>query len=581
MNIKLKYEVRAPYAENLIKQRGIADVEHFLHPSEEDLQAPGFLGAIECSKAVEAIENNVGKRAMTIVDSDQDGQCSSAILLSYLKLHYPDWHIDYFIHHGKEHGLEDVVLDPLLDLSDYDLVFLPDAGSNDDIYFNEYSDVQFIILDHHIRSIAALPPSNAIIINNQMAKEYKNKALSGAGVTWQFCRYFDNAKGTDYASRFTDLAAVAIIGDVMDITTPENRYIIHKGIEEITSSIYRNKFIRLLYNNAAFSIGDTLTPIGIAFYIVPMINSMCRTGTYDEKERMFKALITPDEMVECHKRGVEKGTQIAVASESVRECSNAKARQKRAQTQMAELCAQQILENDLTNNKIITLILDENFDSMPSEMNGLTATKIANDYGHPTLIGRIGHDGCLRGSIRGLSTIDMPPFKDFLQSSGMFTMLEGHQLAQGFAIPYNRLSSFISWSNEQLKDVDMDSKTWMVDFKKNADDPTLPSLIQDMAELKSCWGQGFPEALIAVDNICARRSDISVMGKLGDTVKITCNGIAYMFFKRTPEQVEELTQYAAARLKVVGKANLNVYYNRVTPQIFVDDYEIEDDALAF
>lgn len=96
---------------------------------------------------------------------------------------------------------------------------------------------------------------------------------------------------------------------------------------------------------------------------------------------------------------------------------------------MAELCAQQILENDLTNNKIITIILDENFDSMPSEMNGLTATKIANDYGHPTLIGRIGHDGCLRGSIRGLSTIDMPPFKDFLQSSGMFTMLEGHQLA--------------------------------------------------------------------------------------------------------------------------------------------------------
>lgn len=70
MNIKLKYEVRAPYVENLIKQRGIEDIEHFLHPSEEDLQAPGFLGATECSKAVEAIENNVGKRAMTIVDSD-------------------------------------------------------------------------------------------------------------------------------------------------------------------------------------------------------------------------------------------------------------------------------------------------------------------------------------------------------------------------------------------------------------------------------------------------------------------------------------------------------------------------------
>lgn len=419
MNVKLKYEISAPYKDNLIRARGISDVEQFLLPSPSHLQEPHYLGTkTEMETAKNWIEEHQGCAALTVVDSDCDGFCASTILLNYLKDVYPNWEIDFFTHSKKQHGLEDVVHE--LDLDEYELVFLPDAGSNDDEYFAQYPNTKFIILDHHLRSIEGPCPDNAVIINNQVATEYKNKSLSGAGVTWQFCRYLDYELDVEYADQYTDLAAVAIIGDVMDITTLENRYIIDQGIHN-----FKNAFLKLLRDNAAYSLGGSVTPIGIAFYIVPMINSMCRMGAADEKERLFLAFSNPTFQVPCHKRGVAAGTMIDVAIESVRECTNAKARQKKMQTQMAELCEKQIIENGLDENKIMIIQLDDEFEDMPSEMNGLTATKLANDYGHPVIIGRINKDGYLRGSMRGLSTIDMPPLKEFFISSGLFEYVEG------------------------------------------------------------------------------------------------------------------------------------------------------------
>ena len=156
-----------------------------------------------------------------------------------------------------------------------------------------------------------------------------------------------------------------------------------------------------------------------------------------------------------------------------------------------------------------------------------------------------------------------------------------HNLAAGISIPYKKLDIFNKWANVQLQDVDLNSKTWLVDFKVTSKDSELKNIISSMDELSSCWGQGFQEALIYIDDISVNRSNIAVMGKNSDTVKIDCNGVSYMFFKRSQEEVQKLTQYSRAKLRIVGTANLNVYYNRVTPQIFVSDYEIEDDRFGF
>ena len=44
-----------------------------------------------------------------------------------------------------------------------------------------------LVLDHHITDTEL--SENAVIINNQLSPNYKNKELTGAGVVYQFCRY--------------------------------------------------------------------------------------------------------------------------------------------------------------------------------------------------------------------------------------------------------------------------------------------------------------------------------------------------------------------------------------------------------
>ena len=70
------------------------------------------------------------------------------------------------------------------------------------------------------------------------------------------------------------------------------------------------------------------------------------------------------------------------------------------------------------------------------------------------------------------------------------------------------------------------------------------------------------------------------MGKTQDTVKITKFGIAYMKF-HAKDMIEQLGQYDEIKLEVVGRANLNEWMGRYTPQIFISNYQIEDNTLGF
>lgn len=85
--------------------------------------------------------------------------------------------------------------------------------SNDYEYIEQLGkewNTRCLILDHHLVEPDTHFSDHAIIVNNQLSPEYKNKDLCGAGVTWQFCRYFDSIKGTSYADEFIDLAALGL-----------------------------------------------------------------------------------------------------------------------------------------------------------------------------------------------------------------------------------------------------------------------------------------------------------------------------------------------------------------------------------
>ena len=223
---------------------------------------------------------------LVIVDCDCDGYTSSAIFINYLYDFYPAYvrnRVHYFVHDSKQHGLSDT-LAWISNQGNVGVVVCPDSSSNDYREHQElYSQgITVIVLDHHE---APKISDYAIIINNQLSN-YPNKHLSGAGVTWQFCRYLDSLLHTNNAEKYRDLVALGNDADMMSLTSLETKHLIGTGLAHP-----RNPFIVEMFRKNQFALKGKLTPIGVAFYIAPFVNAMTRSGSVEEKLLLFESML--------------------------------------------------------------------------------------------------------------------------------------------------------------------------------------------------------------------------------------------------------------------------------------------------
>lgn len=586
MKVRLVNEnFRDNYVANLLYARGVKSIDDFFDPPRECLQDPGALKNIGMGAALFRRVVHTHGRILVIVDADADGYCSASIICQYIKCLEPECPVDWWLHEGKQHGLQDHI--ERLTESDihYDLVICPDSSTNDKEFHDQLSALKTpcLICDHHLASTEF--SDNAVIINNQISPDYTNKELTGSGVTWQFCRYIDQLEGTNYANNFMDLAAFGIVGDMSEMTSLENRYIVKHGFSK---EGLKNSFLLKLVAKQSYSITGkmyatddetiaALNPISIAFYLVPLINAMIRVGTMAEKERTFIALIDGARSVPSSKRGA-KGALERVDIEAVRECGNAKNRQNRIKEQATTGLEAKIFKYDLLSNKILFIELDDN-DDFPSELNGLIANYFTAKYQRPTIIARRGSDGFIKGSARGLNQSELTDFRQTLLDTGLMDFCEGHANAFGASIPAANVAKLHELLNTQLADVDFGENYYNINFARWASDDDLPQLINDLARAKNAWGQGCPEPYIYVDSIPLTK--IQVMGANEDTVKIEYNGIAYMKF-HAQDLIDALrcAEGKGARIKIVGRANLNEYGGKITPQIFIEDYEIDENNIT-
>lgn len=559
------------YVNNLLLERGVENLEKFLNCDDSCLTDPRALGPVEEGRKL--IEECKGKPILIVVDCDVDGFTSGAITYIYLK-QYGATSIDYALHEGKQHGLQDLI-DSILDLDKtYGLIILPDSSSNDYKYHEKLKELgtKVLVLDHHIIDEDTKISDNAVIINNQTSKDYPNKELTGAGVAWQFFRYVDSVNGTNYANDLIDLAALGITGDMGSVLEIENHYIIQKGFSQI-----KNTMFRALCEKQAYSMGGKVTPMTVAFYIVPLMNAMIRVGTMEEKVRLFMGLIDGDQLVESHKRGA-KGTFERVAVESARECTNARAKQNRTLDDAIAQLEFKIEKKDLLSNRILFVRLEE--EDFPSELNGLIAMKLAARYKRPTIVARLNSEGYDKGSLRGLNQSELTDFKSFLLDSNLFEFVQGHPNAAGLSIKDSNLERLHIYANEALKDIDFGETYYDVNFERTAKDSDLIFLITDITENEDIWGQHNNEPLIYIKNIRVTSSNMQIMGKKQDTLKIVQNGIAYMKF-HAEDLIKELKEKGSCYLDVIGRANMNEWMGNYTPQIFITDYEIKTELYPF
>lgn len=527
-----------------------------------------------------------GEKILIVVDSDNDGFTSATIMYNYLKDLVPELEIDYVLHEGKQHGLEDHIKNLMDAGKNYGLIILPDSSSNDFKYHEQLREIgaSVLVLDHHLTDEKI--SSNAIVINNQLSPNYKNKELTGAGVVYQFCRYLDwyfKSDNTD-ADKYIDLAAWGIIGDMGSMLELENRYIVKEGLKNIS-----NKLLWALMEKQGYSITgamapsrqqliEAMNPISVAFYIVPLVNAMIRVGTMDEKKRLFEAFLDGDKLIPSGKRGA-KGTMEKAGVEAARECSNARNRQNKSLEVAMDKTEIKIHKYDLLENRVLFVRLEED-DTFPSELNGLLAMKLSAKFKRPTIVARLNKEGYNKGSMRGMNQSALTSFKDFLTESELFEYVQGHDNAAGVSIPNSKLANFHKWANEALAGIDFGENCYDVNFERIAADGDLGAIIQDIGEHGGIWGQSNPEPLIHITDINITADDVQVMGKNKDTVKFEKFGVAYMKF-HAKDLIEELKQFKTMKIEVVGRANLNEWGGRVTPQIFIEDIEVSDNALGF
>ena len=554
--------------QQILVNRGIdvKDIEHYLKTSDADILNPDLLdNMIEgVKRLISAIKNQ--EKIFLIVDCDADGFTASAALVNYIYKVFPSAMdlLSIQLHEGKEHGIEEKWLEEIV-ANEYKLVICPDASSND---YNQHkflkdNGIDVLVLDHHDAEEVS---ENAIIINNQLS-DYPNKTLSGVGIVYKFCSKIDELMKIKEADTILDLVSLGMIADMMDMRNFETKHLIQKGLTRI-----ENPFFKALVERQAYSIGETVTPIGVAFYIAPLINATIRVGTQNEKEVMFKAMLNhcAYDMIPSTKRG-EKGKTEAVVVQAVRNATNVRNRQKKARDNGFEYVEQIIAANNLDKNKIIVVQVSEDLDK---NLTGLIANQLMAKYQKPVLLVRETDEGLLQGSARGYDKSELKDLKTFLLESGFMEYAEGHAAAMGVGIYKDKVNALVDYSNTVLANYDF-SACYDVDYEYMSNDFKAQDII-DIGSMKSLWGKGVDEAMVVIKGIKITSNNITLMSaNKNPTIKITLqNGTSLIKFGASQAEFESLKSSGYTEIDVIGTCAINEWQGMITPQILIKDYEV-------
>ena len=558
--------------EQVLYNRGIVSpqqMREFIAPDEKVVQSEYFLSNIE-EAAKELCRNLAHQNKIYIqVDSDCDGYTSSAVLINYLHRIFPatvENNIIYNVHEDKHHGINvDAIPEGVK------LVIAPDSSSNENDLHKKLSErgIHIIILDHHQAIADESDPS--IIVNNQMCN-YPNKALSGVGIVYKFCKVLDNIFHVSYADDYLDLVSLGMTADMMDLREPETHYYIIKGAENI-KNIFYNKMIE----KQEYSMKGVVNPFTISWYIAPLINAVTRSGTLDEKKMVFEAFLDYQaiQVIPSTKRGA-KGQDELKVEQALRLVTNIKSRQEKTKKDILDKILPTI--DAESTDPILVILFPEPIDE---NLNGLLANQLMGMFHKPTFVLNGYYDETkdndlyFRGSARGFESAKVHDWRKYVEDSGYAEYAEGHEFAFGVSFEADSLKYFIEKTKQ---DLGTDNQSfYQVDFSYLTSDKFDKDIL-DLGHLQGLWGQNVQEPLVVIEKVALTQNDIQLLGK--GTLKITIPGHSTSCIKFGGEDAyNDLIKYlpevdSRIYVSLLGTCAVNEYYGNEYPQIKLKDYEI-------
>lgn len=228
----------------------------------------------------EAIEKN--EKIAIVGDYDVDGIISCVIMSEF----FDDIGFDYELkipNRFKDgYGLNENMVEEL-DKLGTKLIITVDNGisANEAALLCEKKGITLIITDHHTPP-EILPKAYATINPKQKDCPFPDIEICGAQVAWYLIVALKEVCKLNYdLSKFIELLAIAIIGDMMELRDL-NRALIKKGIERLNRS-KRPAFLALknYYQKDKFELDN------IGFLIAPLLNS---SGRMDDALLSYKFL---------------------------------------------------------------------------------------------------------------------------------------------------------------------------------------------------------------------------------------------------------------------------------------------------
>ena len=551
--------------ETILRNRGINDPDTYLSLDSSFCNEYESLNNIQ--EAVECFDKHfeIKDDIAILVDCDPDGYTSAAAMYNYIKRLDKNYPVEYIIHNNnKAHGLNK------MGKGDFDLpentklFIIPDAGSNDVSQLNWLIEngIDCIVLDHH-EIEDWVGETDAIVVNNQASENYTCKDFSGVGIVYEFLRALDDYYLYDYANDYLDLVAFGNISDVMSIKNYQTRYYIEQGMKNITS-----KFLKALDKAQEFSTKGEINIHNIAWYWTPILNSMIRIGSLEDRDLLFRAFIETDEVFEYKKRGGDIVDED-IYTRAARLCKNAKSRQDKMRDNLCDLLKAEVNPED----KVIMLAAPDDVDP---GIVGLSAMRIADWAGRPCIILKDQGNGLYAGSCRNCNNSPVKDFKELINSTRLFEFAQGHSNACGCSILEENITEAYEALNDALENIEYDDTVYC-DFILNAEDIT-GDFVLAIDQSKWLYGTGIEEPVIAVENVLVGLYDCAVMGANSDSISFVSGGLKYCKFKckEHDDLLDFANGYIAEELvlNVIGKCSINEYKGKRTFQFIIDDYEI-------
>lgn len=551
---------------DLLLDRGIQKPMEWLQPNYSYEHSPLLFK--EMGKSIEMLRTVLKNPEATItvvVDSDLDGYTSGAIILTLLKNIQRGQDINFILHPNKEHG---IVLEDISE--ETNLLIVPDAGSSQKQEHLKLLEngMKIIILDHHemVNDMEYGEYQDNIAIVNSQEEGYPNHALSGAGVALKFAQAYCEKYGVPFPNKLYALAACGIIADVMDIGELENKQIVNTGLKYLKEHLFLYQLIQdTHYNNEDPE--PTIKDIG--WIIGPNINAIIRLGTQEQKNIIFKSLVSPMLLVLSSKKG-EEDQEVPVYQEAVRLCKNAKKRQTTAVDKSIRIIERELQIKD-SDRAIVYVDEDQ---ELTFELSGLIANKLLSQYNRPVILLRHFRQGNideLRGSARGKSVEGLDNLKDTLNGLTGVQKAEGHAFAFGVGVDKDMLSEFKAHLNLALDKVDFNVNLYLVDLISKYNELNIP--MAEITAREDIWGHGVDKPVSLITDIPTDKFDF--MGNEQQHLKIDCGKYDVILFN-VPELTEQLGQGQKFDLDAVGEFSVDKSYNVGRLQFVVNDYELKE-----